>query len=128
LHIESMSLTSTPVPSQITPKMNAGICLVEAVDEVLEMVGEQVRPLVYGYLENRFRLAKDQIPARPGVFLTAISSLFGAASKSLEQNIVKRFYAKMRFPTGSTENLSLRTMYLQLQQRSTESKSHVRWI
>jgi hypothetical protein len=118
---------STSVPSRIGQRLNAANCLVEAVDEALEMAGVQIPSLVYGYLETRYQLPRDQIASRPGVFLNGLSSLFGGASKSLEENIVKRFYEKMGIKAKSSESLSLRTMYLQLQNKS-ESAPHVRWI
>ena len=125
LHIDSRSLGTTTFHSQL----NASTCLIEAVDESLEILGKQISPLVYGYMQRSFQITKDEIPARPGALLTTLSRLFGAASKSLEESIVRRFYAKMGLRPGVSANMSFHSMYARLQRGSAlESTPKVRWM
>jgi len=97
--------------------MNVASYLMEAIDETLQLLGKQACIMVYEYLEKNSGLKKEQIPARPGAFLMGLSNLFGTGSKHLEQSIVKRLYQKLGISVESTEKLSLKSMYVQLQHR-----------
>jgi hypothetical protein len=118
---QTLSYTQSPllqrIPLNGAQRMNVASYLVEAIDETLELLGKQTPLIVYDYLEKNFRLKKEEIPARPGAFLMGLSNLFGTASKDLERIIVKRLYEKLGIIVKPTDNLSLKSMYAQLQRR-----------
>jgi len=89
-----------------TREIEMAACLLQAIDDTLEMLGQKAGDLVYGYLQKSFGLMKDEIPARPEVFSRGLFSLFGSASKHLEMNIVKKFYEKLGIAFEPTENFN----------------------
>jgi len=76
-------------------KIDAAQNLIRAIDETLWTLGQRTSQLIYGYLEERFALKKEEIPAKPETFSRGLRSLFGYSSKLIELSIVKRFYSNM---------------------------------
>jgi len=81
-------------------------CLLQAIDDTLGMLGQKTGDLVYDYLQKRFGLMKDEIPARPEAFSKGLLSLFGSASKHLEVSIIEKFYKKLGIKFERTENFN----------------------
>ena len=68
----------------------------ESIDEVLSTLGENVKQAVYSYLENRYRMRKDQIPSMIEEFTDAIESLFGDAANLVKLQIIEKVQGKMK--------------------------------
>ncbi len=63
--------------------------LLESIDEAFLTLGNQTKSLLYFYLETRFAISKQDIPARIGDFSEAIEQIFGSGAQNLEILIMK---------------------------------------
>jgi hypothetical protein len=70
--------------------------LAEAIDEVFESLGEDVKQSMYRYLENNYSIRKLQIPTMIENFTGAVESIFGCAAKLVELKIIERLQSKAR--------------------------------
>ena len=100
-------------------------CLIQAIDGTLEMLGKGANVLVYRYLEKMFGLEKDEIPARPMDFSKGLSSLFGYASKSLEEKILEKFHCELGISVSSTKTLNFVDCIADLQAQVQQSETHL---
>ena len=64
----------------------------EAVDEALASLGDSARQAIYFHLENKFEIARDEIPQRVEDFAGGLGEIFGVGSKFLEILIMKKLY------------------------------------
>jgi hypothetical protein len=84
------------------------------------MLGKEANVLVYRYLEKRFGLEKCEIPSRPMDFSKGLSNLFGSASKSLEERILKKLHCRLGILVSPTTSLDfvdcIRDLQAQVQQ------------
>jgi len=69
--------------------------LLEAIDEGLSCLGEQVKQSVYLHLKNKFNVSKHDIPYMIEDFTEAIEDTFQAGAKLLEIKIMKILFAKV---------------------------------
>ena len=63
--------------------------LLEAIDEALSTLGENVKTSIYFHLEAKFSIRKQEIPTKINDFSSALERIFGNASKKLEILIMK---------------------------------------
>jgi len=68
--------------------------LTEAIDEVFQSLGEDVKQSMYRYLENNYGIKKLQIPDMVEGFTGAVESIFGCAAKLVELKIIERLQGK----------------------------------
>ena len=69
--------------------------LLEAIDEGLDKLGEQIKNAVYSQLKNVYSLSKQDIPYRLEDFTEALEDIFQAGAKLLEIEIMKILYSKV---------------------------------
>jgi len=68
--------------------------LAEAIDEVFQSLGEDVKQSMYRYLENNYGIRKLQIPTMIESFTGAVESIFGCAAKLVELKIIEKLQSK----------------------------------
>ena len=69
--------------------------LTEAIDEVFQGLGEDVKQSIYRYLENNYGIRKLQIPVMIEDFADAVESIFGEAAKLVELKIMEKLQGKV---------------------------------
>jgi len=69
--------------------------LLEAVDEVLSLLGDSSKHAIYFYLEKKFTIKKQDIPNKIQEFANALENIFGHGAKVLEIQIMKQLYEKV---------------------------------
>lgn len=72
--------------------------LIEAVDSALASLGESARQAIYFHLQNRFKIARKDIPHRLGDFETGLEKIFGLGAQFIEILIMKDLYGKIGHP------------------------------
>lgn len=69
--------------------------LLEAVDSALSSLGDSARQSVYFHLEEKFDIARDEIPGRIGDFDHGLERIFGVGTLFLEVLIMKKLHEEM---------------------------------
>jgi hypothetical protein len=72
--------------------------LLEAVDEALYSLGESARQAVYFHLNEKFKIARNDIPSHFEDFAEGIEKIFGLGAKFLEILIMRKLYEKIGQP------------------------------
>ena len=94
-------------------KINFETAVIEAIDEVFTTFGENVKRVIYIFLENNYGIEKEQIPRKIEDFSTAIESIFGDAAKLVELKIMEKLQGKAKgFKYKSRINEIFFTEYL----------------
>ena len=78
--------------------------LTEAIDEVFQSLGGEVKQSIYRYLENNYGITKVQIPMMIESFTGAIESIFGCAAKLVELKIIENLQGKVHNFTYKPKN------------------------
>jgi hypothetical protein len=81
--------------------------LLEAVDEALSSLGESARQAIYFHLENRFKIAKGDIPYHLKDFADGLEKIFGLGARFIEILIMKNLYGKIGQPLEWNESKEL---------------------
>jgi len=68
--------------------------LIEAVDESLASLGESAKQAIYFHLENKFKIAKNDIPYRLEDFAEGLEKIFGLGASFIEILIMKSLFEK----------------------------------
>jgi hypothetical protein len=69
--------------------------LASAIDETLNSLGESVKQFIYFYIENNFKLSRDEIPENLLEFQGGLERIFGAGAQYIEILIMKNLHAKI---------------------------------
>jgi hypothetical protein len=72
--------------------------LTEAVDEALTSLGESAKQAIYFHLENKFKIAKKDIPYRLEDFADGLEKIFGLGAHFIEILIMKSLFEKIGQP------------------------------
>lgn len=81
--------------------------LLEAVDDALSSLGESAKLSIYFHLENRFKVAKNEIPYRLQDFADGLEKIFGIGAHFIEILIMKNLFEKVGQPLEWNENKEL---------------------
>ena len=81
--------------------------LLEAVDDALASLGDSARQAIYFHLENKFRIAKKDIPSHLDGFESGLAKIFGAGAKFIEILIMKKLHEKLGQPLEWDESKEL---------------------
>lgn len=81
--------------------------LLEVVDDALSSLGESAKLSIYFHLENRFKVAKNEIPNRLQDFNDGLEKIFGIGSHFIEILIMKNLFEKVGEPLEWNENKEL---------------------
>ena len=72
--------------------------LVSAIDEALSSLGESVRHSIYFHIENKFNVARNEIPENLVEFQGGLEKIFGTGAQFIEILIMKSLHAKVGLP------------------------------
>ena len=78
--------------------MNFEECLLAAIDETFNSIGEGCKQTIYYYLEKKYMLPKKDIPCRIEDFSESIEQIFGLGEKILKIRIMNNVYQKIELP------------------------------
>jgi hypothetical protein len=70
----------------------------EAVDEALASLGDSAKQAIYFHLENKFEIARNEIPQHVEDFAEGLEKIFGIGSQFLEILIMKKLYGRTGQP------------------------------
>ena len=70
--------------------------LLEAIDEALLSLGENVKISIYFHLDDLFKIKKQEIPFRIDDFSRALTQIFGSGAQSLEIMFMKSLHSKLK--------------------------------
>jgi hypothetical protein len=70
--------------------------LLDAIDEALSSLGENVKTAVYFQLEDLFKIKKQEISIRLSDFSNALEQLFGLGARQLEIMFIKNLHDKIK--------------------------------
>jgi hypothetical protein len=72
--------------------------LVSAVDEALNSLGESVKQSTYFHIENKFKVARKDIPENVEEFQDGLEKIFGTGARFIEILIMKNLHTKIGLP------------------------------
>lgn len=70
--------------------------LIEAIDEALSSLGEDVKKSIYFHLGDLFKIERQEIPVRLNDFSSALEKIFGLGARHLEIMFMKRLHEKVK--------------------------------
>jgi len=70
--------------------------LLDAIDEALFSLGENVKITVYFQLENLFKIKRHEIPNNLSDFSDALEKLFGLGARQIEIMFIKNLHNKIK--------------------------------
>jgi hypothetical protein len=72
--------------------------LLSAIDEALTSLGESVKQSIYFHIENRFSVARNEIPENLAEFQGGLEKIFGTGAQFIEILIMKNLHSKIGLP------------------------------
>jgi hypothetical protein len=72
--------------------------LLSAIDEALTSLGESVKQSIYFHIENKFSVARNEIPGNLQGFQGGLEKIFGTGAQFIEVLIMKNLHAKIGLP------------------------------
>ena len=81
--------------------------LLEAVDDALASLGDSARQAIYFHLEDKFKIAKNDIPRRLQDFVDGLEKIFGLGARFIEILIMRNLYGKIGQPLEWNESREL---------------------
>jgi len=79
-------------PKQVTPFDQI---LLEAIDEALLSLGENVKTSIYFHLDNKFKIMRSEIPSKINDFSDALERIFSSGAGHLEILFMKNLHSKL---------------------------------
>jgi hypothetical protein len=81
--------------------------LLHAIDEALNSLGESVRQSIYFHIENKFSIARNEIPEKLQQFQMGLKEIFGVGAQVIEIQIMKNLHTKIGCPRVAVKNKKL---------------------
>jgi hypothetical protein len=72
--------------------------LVNAIDEALNSLGASIRQSIYFHIENKFKVARNDIPENLEEFQGGLEKIFGTGAQFIEILIMKNLHSKIGIP------------------------------
>lgn len=72
------------------------VILLETLDEALSTLGETVKKTIYFHLQQKFLIAKQEIPYKIDDFSDALEQIFGSGARTLEILIMMKLHQKIK--------------------------------
>jgi hypothetical protein len=72
--------------------------LVSTIDEALNSLGASVRQSIYFHIENKFSVARNEIPENLVEFQGGLEKIFGTGARLIEILIMKNLHSKIGLP------------------------------
>lgn len=79
----------------------------EAIDEALNSLGDSAKQAIYYHLENKFKIAKKDIPSRLQDFINGLEGIFGLGANFILIMIMRKLYEKVGQPVEWKEGEEL---------------------
>ena len=77
--------------------------LIEAIDEALSPLGDNIKNTVYFKLEDSFKIPKDEIPTHIDGFADFLIKIFGLGASILEINCMRNLHSRINVNIQVTE-------------------------
>jgi hypothetical protein len=81
--------------------------LLRAIDEALNSLGETVRQSIYFHIENKFSVARNEIPEKIQEFQEGLKEIFGVGAQIIETLIMKNLHMKIGCQRLTVKNKKL---------------------
>jgi hypothetical protein len=81
--------------TELSANKDFGQILLEAIDEALSSLGEDVKTSIYFHLEEKFAIKKHEIPQRTEDFSDALERIFAPGARHLEILFMKSLHSKI---------------------------------
>jgi hypothetical protein len=81
--------------------------LLSAIDEALKSLGESVRQSIYFHIENKFSVARNEIPENLEQFQGGLKEIFGAGAQFIESLIIKNLHTRIGYPRITVKSKKL---------------------
>lgn len=81
--------------------------LLEAIDQALASLGDSAKQAIYFHIENKFDVARDEIPHSLEAFSKGLEKIFGAGARFLEILVMKELYKRIGEPLEWSESEQL---------------------
>lgn len=81
--------------------------LLRSIDEALNSLGKTVSQAIYFHIENKFGIAKNEIPENLQQFQGGLKEIFGAGAQFIEILIMKNLHTKVGCPQVTVKNKKL---------------------
>lgn len=78
--------------------------LICAIDETLNTLGKSAKQSIYFYLENKFSVARNEIPRNLQEFQGGLKEIFGTGAHFIESLIMENLHTKMGLPLVMAES------------------------
>jgi hypothetical protein len=72
--------------------------LLRAIDKTLNSLGKSVGQSIYFHIENKYNIAKSEIPENLEGFQEGLEKIFGTGSRFIESLIIKNLHADIGCP------------------------------
>ena len=72
--------------------------LLNAIDEALNSLGESVKQSIYFHIENKFCVARNDIPESLQDFQGGLEKIFGTGAQFIEILIMKNLHSRIGLP------------------------------
>ena len=72
--------------------------LLSAVDEALNSLGESVKQSIYFHIEDKFKVARKEIPQNLEELQVGLERIFGEGSRFVEIQIMKNLHRRIGLP------------------------------
>jgi hypothetical protein len=72
--------------------------LLSAIDEALSSLGESVKQSIYFHIENKFSVARNEIPENLTEFQGGLEKIFGTGARFIEILVMKKLHSKVGIP------------------------------
>ena len=98
-----------------------GDLLLKVVDETLRQVFRETgTKVIYGFLENKSHLKREEIAEKPEVFSTGMKKLVGSGAPVIENLILKNLYRKLELKFEEKEGYEFSDYIKELKKRVEE--------
>lgn len=81
--------------------------LLGAIDKTLNSLGESVRQSIYFHIENKFSVARNEIPKNLQQFKGGLEEIFGAGAHFIEISIMRNLHTKIGCSQVTVKNKKL---------------------
>jgi len=98
--------------------------MLEVVDETLKkFFGEASTLVVYGYLERKHNLRKEDIPRKPNVFSKSLREMFVSGAILIEESILNNLFSKLKLEYKEWRELTFTEAIRRLSNRISSNKA-----
>lgn len=97
--------------------------MLEVVDEdIKRFFGEVVTQVIYGHLERKYNLKREEIPEKPEVFSNGLREIFGSGAITIEEIILKNLFSKLKLKYKEKERITFVEMLRRLSEHASVSE------